>query len=428
MRGFWNKCKFFLILLNIFMVGSLLIYVSNNFIYFPNKINLTENISHRFNFNLPIEAIIEPETVSALTVNSEPVKDNITVSLGKPLTIEASEAGTAQMTLNAFGFPLKRVTLDVKPPIELVPCGMTIGVRINTDGVMVLGTGYVNGEDGSSKKPAEGKLLSGDLIINANGSQLNNKEDLMDIVEKSDKEIALKVKRDQQLLDYVIEPVKSIENKQNKIGVWVRDSTQGIGTITYYNPLTNKFAALGHGILDVDTKKIMSVKDGTIMESDITSVKKGNRGSPGELVGDIKTTRILGEITSNSPFGIYGRIDVASLGKLPSQRMKISLQDEVHEGPATIRSNVEGSEVKDYDVFIESVNRFSTDNTKGMVLKITDPKLIGKTNGIVQGMSGSPIIQDGKIAGAVTHVFVQDPTKGYGIFIENMLNEERKSR
>jgi len=403
-------------------ISAVLIYFILNIINFPNEINLTENIEHRLSFNSPFSATIESDSVNVLKVNSQPVESNIVVGLRDPLTIESSRAGQAQMTLNAFGVPIKRVILDILPEIEVVPCGLTVGVEIKTDGVMVLGTGSVKTKEGVSYKPSAGKLESGDLVMDANGKPLNDKDDLQNAVENSQSDLELKFKRNNSLMSTTISPVKNEEDK-NKIGIWIRDATRGIGTITYYNPVSQKFGALGHGILDVDTKQLMTVKEGAIMEARITEIKKGDKGSPGELVGELHAETTLGKIKINTPYGIYGTMDLMGVNKLTNEKLPIALQDQVHEGPAVIYSNVD-SEIKQYDVYIENVNRFSNDETKGMILRITDPALLRKTNGIVQGMSGSPIIQDGKIIGAVTHVFVQDPAKGYGIFIENMLRQE----
>lgn len=403
---------------------AFIIYIIMIFLYFPKELKLLENTAHRFDFGFPMEATISAESIAALNVNSEPVTENITVDLSKPLVIESGETGKADMTLRAFGFPLKSITLDVLPDMELIPCGMTIGVNILTDGVMVLGTGPVNGIDGSAHKPCDGILKSGDLITHVNGVSINNSIELKEIIESSE-EVHLNIKRENQSIQASIPTVKCIDDNLYKIGVWLRDNTQGIGTVTYYNPVTKNFGALGHGVVDVDTKKIIVIKSGVVMESEISSVKSGKKGVPGELVGEVKTDKVIGEIYQNTTFGLYGKMNFDA--KLPSKKMKIGMQDQVHKGPATILSNIEKAVVKEYDIYIEGVNRYSADNSKGMVIRITDPELITKTGGIVQGMSGSPIIQDGRIIGAVTHVFVQDPTKGYGIFIEHMLKQENYS-
>jgi stage IV sporulation protein B len=207
----------------------------------------------------------------------------------------------------------------------------------------------------------------------------------------------------------------------NRIGVWVRDSTKGIGTITYYDPSSGIFGALGHGIMDVDTKQLMSVKSGWIMSSKVTSIKKGMKGTPGELEGAVEKEKVVGQIKANTPCGIYGTADPSLTGAFKRGLVKVATQSLIREGPAVVLTNVSSNEVEEYEIEIESINRFAADETKGMVIRITDPQLLKLTNGIVQGMSGSPILQNGRLVGAVTHVFVQDPTKGYAIFIENML-------
>ena len=389
---------------------------------FPKVIRLTENTQHQLSFRAPIRATIKMDTVDTLMVNHSPVAEPVTVSLQDPIWIEAAGSGTATMMLSAFGFPIREVTLDILPGMEVIPGGITVGVRINTDGVMVLGTGAVMGSDGRQHNPSAGKLRAGDLILKAGGKELSNKEDLMTVIAESEEEIILQIRRDNETIDTTIKPVKSEHG--NMIGSWVRDSTQGIGTITYFNPAKGTFGALGHGIMDVDTKKLMSVKSGYITAARITNIKKGAKGTPGELVGEIQARNILGQVKTNSPFGVYGIMD-SSILPADTPSVRIAKQDQIEEGPATIRTNVLDNEIREYEIYIESVNRFSTDDTKGMVIRITDPILIGLTGGIVQGMSGSPILQNGKLVGAVTHVFVQDPTKGYGIFIENMIRQEQ---
>lgn len=397
-------------------------------IFLPKEIHLIKGEEHIFKFNIPIEANVLPKDKLVLNINNKPVSDNIHINLAENFSVLSKESGVIDVELKLFGMiPLKTVKVDVISDMQLVPCGNTIGVRINTDGVMVLGTGYVNSEDGSMYEPGKGVVKSGDLILQANNKQLITKEQLIEQIEQSNgKAINLKIKRQDDIVQTSITPIKSVEDKLYKIGLWVRDSTQGIGTVTYYNPQSKNFGALGHGILDVDTNQLMSVREGEITASEITSVKKGKKGSPGELIGNILGENILGNIKINTQFGIYGIMNEKLDKSIPKEPMTIGLQQEVHEGIATIRTNVLGNQLENYEIYIQSVNKFSNDDSKGMIIKITDPKLLENTNGIVQGMSGSPIIQDNKLIGAVTHVFVQDPTKGYGIFIENMIKQENK--
>ena len=314
-----------------------------------------------------------------------------------------------------MGIPIKTIEATVIPRTEVVAGGMAVGVSMDTRGIMVLGTGYVNGEENKIYEPAKGILQSGDMILQADGKSLKNKEDLRKAVEGNGV---------QQTVE--ITPVFSKEDNSCKIGIWVRDSTQGIGTITFFNPDRNTFAALGHGVYDVDTQELMQIKNGQITQSSIIDVKKGEKGEPGALTGNVGRDFILGEIAINTEVGIYGTVEAGKESYFAGQKLPIALQQDIQEGKATILSNIEGEEVKEYEVEIESVNRYSKNESKGMVIKITDQELLSKTGGIVQGMSGSPILQQGKIIGAVTHVFVNDPTKGYGIFIENMLKQENE--
>ncbi|HBY19913.1 MAG TPA: SpoIVB peptidase, partial [Clostridiales bacterium] len=310
----------------------------------------------------------------------------------------------------------------------LVPVGKVTGIRIFTDGIMVLGTGYVNGKDGHIYEPSKRALRTSDLILEANNEKVDDKNSLINIVEKAgDKDVTLKINRKGNIIYEKITPILSNEDEY-KIGIWVRDSTQGIGTITYYNPSTGNYGALGHGIVDVDTSELMTVRTGKLLKSNISCIKKGERGTPGELMGIIiDTARTnFGSVIKNTGYGIFGKLNDRYKKSIQTPETDIALKEEIKLGKAYIYSDVLGDGIEKYEIEIQSVNTLSYDISKGVIIKITDKRLLEATNGIVQGMSGSPIIQNGKIIGAVTHVFVNDPTKGYGIFIENMLKEEKK--
>ena len=323
------------------------------------------------------------------------------------------------MQVSLMGIPVKNITVSVLPNSKLIPCGDSVGVRINTQGVMVLGLGSIIGEDGKEYEPSKNILKPGDMIIKVNNVNIDSKETLVQCIENNDK-LDIEIKRNNAMQNLSINCIKG-EDGKNKIGVWVRDSTQGIGTLTYINPETKAFGSLGHGVVDVDTKEIMEVKDGKIMKSNIVDREKG---SPGELVGNIKKDEQIGTISNNTKVGIYGK--VTDNGFINSRKaIPIGLKDSVEIGKAYILCNIDAENIEEYEIEIESINKYNIDNSKSMVIKITDQRLLQKTNGIIQGMSGSPIIQNGKIIGAVTHVFVNDPSKGYGIFIENMLEAEK---
>lgn len=416
----FNK-KSLCIILIFLVIIIFLIPIIINFLFFPKEINIIAGNTHRLDFNIPVVATIVSENENALNINNTLIEKNVDVNLKKPLYIQSDFEGSHNMRLSLMGIPVRNVKLSVIPNMEVIPCGASVGVRINTDGVMVLGVSSFRGDDGNEYEPTKNILKAGDMILKMNGEKIDSKETLILCVEKNDI-LDTEIRRKDEIIDVSIIPIKG-EDGKNKIGAWVRDSTQGIGTLTYFNPLTKKFGSLGHGIVDVDTKEIMKVKDGKIMKSDIISIKKGEKGVPGELIGDIKNKESIGDIIKNTEYGIYGQITNENflLKKTP---IPIGVKDEVEIGPAIILCNIEGEKIKEYDINIEGINKYNIDSSKSMIIRIIDKGLLDKTNGIIQGMSGSPIIQNGKLIGAVTHVFVNEPQKGYGIFIENMIKNE----
>lgn len=412
----------------ILSIISFLFIVSSVFAYeilIPERLYIMAGHEHEFNYSIPIRArVVENESIGVMSVNDEVVDGNIEISLAKPFTVKLSEDGVASVDLMLGKIPLKTVEVCILPDIKVIPSGNTVGVTLKTTGVLVLGTGAVNDSENNEIEPAKGILQSGDLIIEADGISLEKKEDLISAVDaKNGEVINLTIKRDGEVKKVDVTPAKSNTDESYKLGVWVRDSTQGIGTVTYYNPNDNSFGALGHGVYDVDTRQLMSLKEGKITKSHITGIKKGEKGSPGELMGNIEKDYILGEIVKNTEYGLYGKIDPNSSSFFNGEALPIATKNQVVEGPAEIITTLDNNTTERYKVEIESVNKYSQSADKGMVVRITDERLLNKTNGIVQGMSGSPIIQNGKLIGAVTHVFVREPQKGYGIFIENMLSQ-----
>jgi len=408
------------IVLSIIPVCSLFLNLLFGIATFPTEIHILSGKETSVSSVFPFEATFVGDAFAVSGSQDDPVTDNLNIS--------GDEEAGKRIELALLGFRLREVPVrTIDADANIVPAGVTIGVKMYTDGVMVLGTGAVPTADGRSVSPADGVLWSGDLIHAANGQAIENKTELVSVVQrlKEDEPVELSVKRGENVVTASLTPAVS-KSGAKTLGIWARDSTQGIGTLTYFNKDTGAFGALGHGILDVDTKRLMSVKTGTIFLSDVVSVKKGASGQPGELIGEARPNAILGEISLNTNLGLYGVITEPSA--LPGIAYPIAMQNQVREGPAKMLSNVGGGEVRAYDVFIESVNRYSSDEQKGMVVRITDKALLTRTNGIVQGMSGSPLIQDDRLIGAITHVFVQNPKKGYGIFIENMLGQEDRMR
>ncbi len=302
----------------------------------------------------------------------------------------------------------------------IIPGGQAIGITLESEGILVLGTGGVTGKDRHIYYPAENVLEEGDIILEANGEKLDDKEALQTAVKESGESLSLKVMRDDSVIDVSLTPIQCIEDGSNKIGVWVRDSTQGIGTLTYIDPSDGTFGALGHGVYDVDTGDLMTVKSGSVVKSLITGVKKSEKGAPGEMTGVLDKSEVLGSISENTDEGIYGVMNADS--GFYSEPIPAASADEIQIGDAVILCSLENGQTNEYAIKIESVDLKHADADKGMVIRITDERLNDIAGGIVQGMSGSPIIQNGKLVGAVTHVFVNEPDKGYGIFIENMLS------
>lgn len=386
----------------------------------PNIIRLTLNEDEEFNFNLPFEGKLY-SSKDVLNINNENVPaDEIKLDLREPFKLKATEFGNYKMNLKLFGFlDFKEITVDVIENVELIPAGNIVGIYMETDGVMVLGTGVIKAEDGMNYEPTLNKLRTGDYITAIDNKKINNKEELMDGILNSDgKSLDFQVRRDGEHINYRINPVKSASGDY-KIGTWIRDDTQGIGTLTF-TTANGEFAALGHGIADIDTSQIVEVEQGSIYYAEVMSVVKGKEGDPGEIVGVINQAdeNKIGNVIKNTSQGVFG--EISDNYKSDNNSLPIGLKQEIYEGPASIICCVD-NEISEYEIIIEEVNLGGSKDNKGMIIEITDSKLLEKTGGIVQGMSGSPIIQDGKIIGAITHVFIQDSTKGYGAFIENMI-------
>ena len=390
----------------------------------PNEIKIVVDKEESFDFNMPMEGMIETDNVGVISVNKLKVPSNqINIDLTEPFTLESSTTGKYKINLKLFGlFNFKKISLDVIDTTELIPCGTPIGIYVETDGILVLGSGRITGEDGLNYEPISNKLKSGDYILSINGVKLSKKSEMIDEIQKCEgKDVTLLVRRNDEEITVSVSPVKT-SSGEYKIGAWIRDNTQGIGTLTFISS-DGQFGALGHGITDIDTGLLMDVKEGSIYMAEIMSIIKGKEGEPGELIGMIRQSDRyrIGKITENTFQGIFGSVNGDYDENANITPLEIGLKQEVKKGKATVRCTV-GDTVEDYEIEIENIDISNTNHSKGIVLRITDERLLNQTGGIVQGMSGSPIIQNNKIIGAVTHVFIQDSTKGYGTFIENMVN------
>lgn len=300
--------------------------------------------------------------------------------------------------------------------------GMPAGIYMETKGVLVLATEEVEDPDGIECEPARNLVRPGDYIIGMNGNSVSNKEDLVqELNSMENQEVILELSRKEEVLSVRFQAV-CVGKEEYKLGIWVRDDTQGLGTITYLTQ-NSKFGALGHGIHDVDTNELLSISTGSLYDTGIRSVIKGQIGHPGSMEGIIVYNKYnkLGTIEKNTDAGIFGTLD--KMDRLFEEQIAVETasKETIEPGAAQIRCCI-GEEINYYDIEIMGIDLYPKEINKGLVIQVTDPELLKKTGGIIQGMSGSPILQNGKLVGAVTHVFVNDPTKGYGIFIENMLD------
>ena len=336
--------------------------------------------------------------------------------------ITVSGEGTYQLPCKLFGkIPFKEIKVTPCETDSILVSGSTVGIYMETAGVLVIDTGEIRCQDGEIKKPAQNILKPGDYIISFNQQKISCKQDLIENLENINSEaVTLLIKREDKAIPVSLSPVQDSSGKY-KLGIWVRDDTQGIGTLTYVTQ-SGKFGALGHGISDVDTGDLLSIKGGNLYCAQILGVQKGEKGIPGELSGLIRyrNDNVIGTINENSKNGIYGKYTENSTDSVFLKQMPVGYKQDLKIGPASVLCNV-GDGVKEYGAEITRIDMNHEDNNKSFVIRITDPELLDVTGGIVQGMSGSPVLQDGKVVGAVTHVFVQDATSGYGIFIENML-------
>lgn len=322
--------------------------------------------------------------------------------------------------LSLFGiFPIKNVSVtEVAEPV-VIPCGTPFGIKLLTEGVLVVElTGFDSGK-GITSPAREAGIEEGDIIVSISGKQVSSNKDVSKIIEESGgNTLGVEFIRDGEKRVAFIKPLESAADGCYKAGMWVRDSSAGIGTITFYDPSTKIFAGLGHPVCDADTGEILAMAEGEAADVFISGIRKSCEGSPGELIGMFESDEACGNLLLNDSSGIYGRMD-----ECPSLHgaVPVAMSQEVTTGPAIIYATVSGSKPEIYAVEIEKIDYSSGDDCRNLVVHVTDERLLDKAGGIVQGMSGSPIIQNGKLVGAVTHVLVRDPTRGYGIFAETML-------
>ena len=400
-----------MILLTFLFIIYVYILVIN---YIPDQITIFEgeNISLR--------------TIFGITLDSEDEVLEVSANTGEK-TI--NKIGNETLSVSLFDkLFLKSVDVSVLPKTTVIPVGNIAGVKLYTSGVLVVGMSEVEGEDSKTYKPYENTgIEEGDTIVKINDNLISSTDDLIEKVNMSKgEEVEIEYIHDEETKECSITPVKTSE-EEYKLGLWVRDSAAGVGTVTFYEPSTQSFGALGHGITDIDTGDLLNIASGEFVTAKVLNIKKGEDGNPGKIQGTVEEQETIGKITKNTEFGIYGKIqDLSSLNIDKSKEMEVALRDEIQTGKATILCSLDNETVKEYEIEITKIYKDNNYDNKSMEIKVTDEELIEKTGGIIQGMSGSPIIQNGKFIGAVTHVLVNSSTEGYAIFGDLMLKQSKE--
>lgn len=410
--------------LSIFFIGFLSIGALGLINRIPTEFNISVGDEIMLQAQFPIKySMISDNLNKILEINelhSEPNEDG-------SLRLKSITKGSTDLQVKILGLiPYRTVKVNVIPKIEVVPGGESIGVKLNTDGALIIGLADIVDERGNSHNiAANSGIKIGDTLIKINDIKVKNAAHISEIIKNSNgDEVVLTIKRNDKEFKATVIPIQSQEDGQYRLGLWVRDKTAGVGTLSFFHMDSGKFGALGHAITDIDTGALLSVKNGEIIKSKVVSIEEGKRGKPGEIRGVFyETSNPIGKLEKNTPLGVYGQLFSNSFDNKYKKPMPIAYQHEIKEGPAYILTTLDHNKIEKFDVEITKVNFQTKAEGKSMIIKVTDKNLLERTGGIIQGMSGSPIIQNDKVVGAITHVLVNDPTKGYGIFIEWMVSE-----
>ncbi|MEN6348411.1 MAG: SpoIVB peptidase [Syntrophomonas sp.] len=418
------------IILSLFIISLCCTPQAQTLLNLPEYKKLVVGESSSISLNLP-EQLKSKMDIQVMTPSQSvflsPQDPPITINKNDSgYEILALKPGKIDVRLKLLGYiPIKSMAIESIPPKRVVVGGHSIGVLLQSKGIMVVGYAAVTTNDEKREYPArEQGVEIGDLILKADGQSMVSENELARVIDaKKDREVLLNIKRGSRYLTIPIKPVFCPETNRYRIGLYVRDGVVGVGTLTFWDPETSEYAALGHIIVDADTRKGINVLRGKIVSASIQSIKAGKPGQPGEKIGIFDSNgKIEGNIIKNSYYGIFGKTGEVIENPLIEYSMEVAYAHQVKTGKAQIFTVVNGTDIEKFDIQIEKVFSERQDG-KSMVIRVTDPRLLNLTGGIIQGMSGSPIIQDNKIIGAVTHVFLNDPTRGYGIFMDNMLSE-----
>jgi stage IV sporulation protein B len=398
----------------------------------PSHFHLIEGKQENLNTKLPFSVQIDLQQSGDLRINGTPLtNEGLQVDLAEKLALKASAVGKYNLDFKLFGvIPIKSMVVDVSPERKVIPGGHSIGVMLQSDGIMVVKSSHVVDANGNKKYPAKKAGLEiGDKLLMVNGISIKNKYHLAKLIqefgEKNEK-LEFKIKKQSgKVIFKVVDPIIN-QNGEYMIGIYVDDGAAGVGTISFYDPQYKSYGALGHMITEANTRLQIDIASGKIVKAYVSDINRGEAGLPGAKLGTFfKQEGLIGDIKKNNRFGIYGNLFNGINNPYFDKAISVASPLEVEPGPAKIYTVIAGGEIRPFDIEINKVKRQYKPAEKGLIIEITDDELLKKTGGIVQGMSGSPIVKNNKLVGVITHVFVNDSTKGYGIFAQWMLMQTK---
>lgn len=396
----------------------------------PREIRVLEGQDCEMDLGLPVDLYVKADKDGIVRLAGMVQKKGAwEIVSRRPLLLQPVSQGQVELEFRLFGvIPLRRMQVMVMPQMTVMPGGHSIGVLLRSEGLMVVRLANITSSSGHVMCPArEAGVAVGDTIVEVDGQTVVSDTQLASLVQEAGangRPLVLRVKRGYKYFRAEVDPVLCRDSGEYRLGLWVRDSTAGVGTLSFYDNSTGDFMALGHIITDGDTRRPIEVRDGKIVMASVSGIEPGRRGQPGEKIGVFMTQQeILGDIEKNTAFGISGKLRIMPESPFFEEPVPVALANQAKVGPAEIITVVEGNRLENFRVEILKVQPQNRPEGKGILLKVTDPRLLKETGGIVQGMSGSPIIQEGMLIGAITHVLVNDPERGYGVFAEWMINE-----
>ncbi|MGI6066565.1 MAG: SpoIVB peptidase [Bacillota bacterium] len=425
------KCRFIQnILFLLIILSTAFVTAFYSYILLPNEQHLIVGDTIDFPKIVPQELLksvsvyVTTDKTGVLRINGNPVDEKGCRYMGGSAV--AAEPGKLSLELKAFGFiPLKSMMVNVLPQIKVIPGGHSVGVILQTEGVMVVGHSAVYGKGGETFFPAKDAGIElGDLLVKINDDKIKNDKHAADLINKYGPMgiLRIEVKQSGKTREVKVIPNFCEDTKTYRIGLYIRDNAAGVGTLTFYEPTEGKYGALGHMIADLDVRP---GERGKIVKAQIQGIKPGKKGEPGEKIAMFVGDTINGDIEYNTSFGIFGKLNNPITNSFYKTEIPVAFANQIQEGSAEIITVIQGDKMERFKINILKILPQHHPTGKGLVIQVTDPRLLKETGGIIQGMSGSPIIQNNKLVGAVTHVFVNDPTKGYGCLAEWMLLEAK---